>query len=150
MAAPTDVPEPAGVHAEPAQIPELTDEQLAFLESIFDLARDGNTELLIRNIEAGVPVNLTNARGDSLLILAAYHGHLDTVRALLGAGADSSRLNAMGQTALSAATFRNDAPIVSALLTYGADPTHGPQNAVSVAKHFELPEMQALFESAAE
>lgn len=58
----------------------LTEEELTVLRSMFDLARSGDTGLLTEAIDAGIPVNLTNSAGDSLLILAAYHGHPDTVR----------------------------------------------------------------------
>lgn len=53
---------------------------------IFDLARQGQTEALVAYVDAGVPANLTNDRGDSLVMLAAYHGHADAVRALLARG----------------------------------------------------------------
>ena len=49
---------------------------------VFDLARGGHTEELVAYVDAGVPVNLTNDKGDTLLILAAYHQHPDTVAAL--------------------------------------------------------------------
>jgi len=54
---------------------------------VFDLARAGATEELVGYVDAGVPANLTNDKGDTLLILAAYHGHPDTVAALLERGA---------------------------------------------------------------
>lgn len=46
---------------------------------IFDLARQGQAEALVAYVDAGVPANLTNDRGDSLVMLAAYHGHADAV-----------------------------------------------------------------------
>ena len=53
----------------------LTDDELALLRSVLDLARQGRTDELLAAVRAGVPVNLTGASGDSLLILAAYHDH---------------------------------------------------------------------------
>ena len=73
---------------------------------VFDLARAGRTEDLAGYIDAGVPVDLTNDKGDTLLILAAYHDHPATVAALLDRGADHARVNDRGQTALAAAVFR--------------------------------------------
>jgi ankyrin repeat protein len=122
----------------------LTDEELAFLRGALDLARDGATERLVELIDAGLPVNLTSGAGDTLLILAAYHVHADTVRALLARGADTARINDKGQTALGAAVFRQSAEIVTALLDAGADPSLGPRSAVDVAQVFDLPEMLAL------
>lgn len=125
--------------------PELTAEEHDFLESMFDLARAGETAQLIPHIEGGVPVNLTNARGDSLLILAAYQQHAGTVDALISRGADVDRVNSMGQTAMSCAVFRNNKDIVTALLKAGADPELGANTALEIAQQFGLTEMQQLF-----
>lgn len=121
----------------------LTDEELGYLRSLFDLARTGDTGRLAAAIEAGIPVNLTN-EADSLLVLAAYHDHPDTVRALLDAGADTARVNDRGQTALGAAVFRRSERSVTRLLAAGADPALGPRSALDIARFFDLPEMLAL------
>jgi ankyrin repeat protein len=129
-------------------VPEaLTDEEIRFLLDVVDLARDGRTERLAELLDAGVPVNLTNAAGDSLLILAAYHRHEDTVRLLLDRGADTARVNDRGQTALGAAVFRQDAGIVELLLAAGADPGHGGRSAIEVARFFGLTEMLRLLQA---
>lgn len=122
----------------------LSTEELAFLVSILDLAREGRTDELMSAVGAGVPVNLTGASGDSLLMLAAYHDHPRTVVALLDAGADTERVNDRGQTALGAAVFRRSEVSVRALLAAGADPHGGGRTAVEIAAFFELPEMAAL------
>ncbi|MEU2704456.1 ankyrin repeat domain-containing protein [Micromonospora aurantiaca (nom. illeg.)] len=123
---------------------ELDDETIAFAHRMFDLARAGATEELAANVDAGLPVNLTNAKGDTLLILAAYHAHPDTVAALLARGADPARVNDRGQTALAAAVIRRQEAAVRALLDAGADPDHGGPSAVETARFFELPDMLAL------
>jgi ankyrin repeat protein len=126
-------------------VPEaLTEEELTFLRSMFDLARAGDTDRLVEAIDAGVPVNLTNEAGDSLLVLAAYHDHPDTVRVLLERGADTARVNDRGQTALGAAVFRRSERGVKHLLAAGADPAHGPRSALDIARFFDLPDMLAL------
>ncbi|WP_218897290.1 ankyrin repeat domain-containing protein [Micromonospora purpureochromogenes] len=114
---------------------------------MFDLARAGETEELSGYVEAGLPVNMTNDRGDTLLILAAYHAHPATVAALLARGADHSRANDRGQTALAAAVFRKNAEAVRALLDAGADPAHGNPSAVETARFFDLPELLTLLTS---
>ena len=114
---------------------------------MFDLARAGSTEELAAYVDAGVPVNLTNDKGDTLLILAAYHSHPDTVGALLERGADHSRVNDRGQTALSAAVFRQSADAVTRLLAAGADPDAGGPSARATAVFFELPEMTGLLDA---
>jgi ankyrin repeat protein len=117
---------------------------LAFAHRMFDLARAGATEELAAQIDAGLPVNLTNDKGDTLLILAAYHAHPDTVAALLGRGADHTRTNDRGQSALAAAVFRSSADAVRALLAAGADPAYGNPSALETAQFFDLPEMVRL------
>jgi ankyrin repeat protein len=123
---------------------EWDEETLAFAHRMFDLARAGRTTELIGYVEAGLPIDMTNDKGDTLLILAAYHMHPDTVAALLERGADTTRTNDRGQTALAAATFRRSADTVAALLAAGADPEQGSPSAVETATFFELPEMLAL------
>jgi ankyrin repeat protein len=127
-----------------AQLPELTDADLAFLETVFDLAREGKAAELVPLIEQGIPVDLTNSRGDTLLILAAYYKHEELVVALIALGADTSRVNDNGQTALVSGVFRNNVPIVTALLAAGADPSLGAHTALAIAQQFGLPEMVTL------
>ncbi|WP_432497183.1 ankyrin repeat domain-containing protein [Kineococcus gypseus] len=123
---------------------DLTGDELRFLQETFELAREGGTAALAERLDLGVPVDLTNSSGDTLLLLAAYHRHEGTVRMLLDRGADHSRVNDKGQTALGAAVFRQDEPVVRALLAAGADPELGRQSGVAVAQVFELPHMLAL------
>ena len=77
-----------------------------FATRIFNLARAGDTAAIAAYVDAGVPVNLTNDKGDTLLMLAAYHGHADTVAAVLQRGADPGRANDRGQTPLAGAVSR--------------------------------------------
>lgn len=127
--------------------PGPTDEQLDLLHAMFDLAREGRTGQLAAYLDAGVPVDLSNSNGDTLLVLAAYHSRVDTVRALLDRGADHARVNHRGQSALVAAVFRQDEEIVRALLRAGADPDAGRPSARETAAFFELPEMAALLDA---
>jgi ankyrin repeat protein len=126
--------------------PGLTEAELELLAGVFDLARNGDAAQIEQLLGAGLPVNLTNSAGDTLLLLAAYHAHPDLVTVLLQHGADTSRVNDRGQTALGAAVFRRSEPVVRALLTAGADPQLGSQSARAVAAFFELPEMMALLD----
>lgn len=127
-------------------MPDLTEAELELLAGVFDLARQGDAAQIQQLLSAGLPVNLTNTAGDTLLLLAAYHAHPDLVAVLLEQGADSSRVNDRGQTALGAAVFRRSAPVVRSLLSAGADPELGSQSARAVATFFELPEMMALLD----
>ncbi len=122
----------------------LTEAELDFLQQTFDLAREGDTATLAQRLDAGVPVNLTNGSGDTLLILAAYHKQLETVELLVERGADTARTNDRGQTALGAATFRQERRIIQVLLGAGADPHAGGPSAVQIAEFFNLDEMAEL------
>lgn len=123
---------------------ELDAGTLDFAHKVFELAREGETEQLTEYVDAGLPVNLTNDKGDTLLILAAYYDHPETVAALLERGADTKRLNNRGQSALAAAVFRRSERGVLALLAAGADPSVGDPSARDMATFFELPEMERL------
>jgi uncharacterized protein len=112
---------------------------------IFDLARRGETEALVAYVDAGVPANLTNDRGDSLVMLAAYHGHADAVRALLERGAEADRVNDRGQTPLAGAVFKGEDAVVRVLLDAGADPEAGTPSAVDTARMFGKAELLGLF-----
>ncbi|GII91881.1 hypothetical protein Ssi02_21120 [Sinosporangium siamense] len=119
-----------------------------FATRMFDLARAGNTEHLLAYVDAGVPVDLTNGKGDTLLMLAAYHGHAGTVRGLLERGADAGRANDRGQTPLAGAVFKKEAEVVRALLSGGADPRAGTPSAVETARMFNHEEFLAWFDEA--
>ncbi|NGO48498.1 ankyrin repeat domain-containing protein [Streptomyces ureilyticus] len=112
---------------------------------IFDLARRGETEALVAYVDAGVPANLTNDRGDSLVMLAAYHGHAEAVRALLERGAEADRVNDRGQTPLAGAVFKGEDGVVRVLLDAGADPEAGTPSAVDTARMFGKAELLGLF-----
>ncbi|NGO08247.1 ankyrin repeat domain-containing protein [Streptomyces sp. HC44] len=112
---------------------------------IFDLARRGETEALVAYVDAGVPANLTNDRGDSLVMLAAYHGHAEAVRALLERGAEADRVNDRGQTPLAGAVFKGEDAVVRVLLDAGADPSAGTPSAVDTARMFGKAELLGLF-----
>ncbi|WP_193776121.1 ankyrin repeat domain-containing protein [Streptomyces sp. E2N166] len=112
---------------------------------IFDLARQGRTEELVAYVDAGVPANLTNDRGDSLVMLAAYHGHAGAVRALLARGAEADRVNDRGQTPLAGAAFKGETEVTRALLEAGADPSAGTPSAVDTARMFARTELLELF-----
>ena len=103
---------------------------------LFDLARDGDSGALAAYLDAGVPVNLTNDAGDTLVMLAAYHGHAEAVRALVARGADVNRLNDRGQSPVAGAVFKGEDDVVRALVDGGADPLAGHPTAVDTARMF--------------
>ncbi|MFG2756530.1 ankyrin repeat domain-containing protein [Streptomyces wuyuanensis] len=112
---------------------------------IFDLARRGDAQALAAYVDAGVPANLTNDKGDSLVMLAAYHGHAGAVTALLARGADADRANDRGQTPLAGAVFKGEDEVIRALLDGGADPEAGTPSAVDTARMFGKTDLLELF-----
>ena len=119
----------------------------AVVEGVFELARDGRTGPLGEMLDAGVPLDLVNGRGDTLLIVAAYGQQVDTVRELLRRGADTAVVNGMGQTALACAVFRGNEPILLDLLAAGADPDLGSHSGIQIADQFALPRMREVLET---
>jgi uncharacterized protein len=109
-----------------------------------DLAREGEAATLAAYVDAGVPVDLTDPKGDTLLMLAAYHVHPETVRALLARGASPDVANDKQQTPLVAAVFQQSSAIVTALLDAGADPAAGAPDAWATARFFDAPAMLDL------
>ena len=111
------------------------DSQLVTIaHACFDFARAGDTERLRAYIEHGVPANLTDATGNTVLMLAAYHGHADTVSALVDLGADPDRTNDRGQSPLAGAIFKGEGDVVAALLAAEADPDVGTPSARTAAE----------------
>lgn len=108
--------------ADPQQPENAQDEDaIAFAQGIFDLARNGGAMLLAPLLEAGVPVNMSTSEGDTLLLLAAQNGHLETVRLLLSRGAEPDRQDAQQHTPLMLAAIGNHSAVIDALLEVGAD-----------------------------
>lgn len=151
---------------------------LGFLPlQMFDLARQGSPDLL-HYLSAGLPPNLTNNGGNTLLMLAAYHGHASLVRSMLeldysapppgnGAGAegattarrhsyasgpDPNQLNGKDQSPLAGAVFKGYDEVARVLVEHGADPLGGTPNADDTAKMFNKWEgedgYKSLFEGA--
>ncbi|HTA30149.1 MAG TPA: ankyrin repeat domain-containing protein [Candidatus Cybelea sp.] len=90
-------------------------------ELALGFARRGETELLAAMLHHGLPVNLSDAKGNSLLMLACYNGNLETSRMLLEHGAEVDRRNDRGQTPLGGVAFKGYEEIVTLLLEHGAD-----------------------------
>jgi ankyrin repeat protein len=103
-------------------ITDIEERRYAELQLIaLDWAREGETVRLAEMIQHGLPANLADAKGNSLLMLAAYQGHLETVRMLLENGAEVDRRNDRGQTPLGGVAFKGYQEIVVLLIEHHAD-----------------------------
>lgn len=114
----------------------LTEEAIELAHRCFDMARDGNASGLTPYLDAGLPTDLTDPQGNTLLMLAAYHGHPDLVRVLIARGADPDRVNDRGQSPLAGAVFKAVDGVVEALLDAGADADAGTPSARETARYF--------------
>ncbi|WP_331737730.1 ankyrin repeat domain-containing protein [Streptomyces sp. NBC_00019] len=115
----------------------LTTEQTRRVVTIaLHLAREGNTDQLLEFVAHGLPVNASDTAGNTLLMLAAYHGHADTVRALLRLGADPDQRNARDQAPIAGALFKGADDVVVVLRQAGADLDSGTPTARAAASLF--------------
>lgn len=89
---------------------------------LFDAARLGRADLVPAFVAQKADLNAYNAQGFTPLILAAYHGHLDMVEALIGAGANACLADQnQGNTAQMGVAFRGGDAIAARLLKAGCD-----------------------------
>lgn len=93
---PEGAPDPGSVELSEEEAEELV--RLAQL--CLEMARQGDTATLAGYVDAGVPVDLTDADGSTLIMIAAEYGHASTVAALAERGADVDRLDEHGRTLL--------------------------------------------------
>jgi ankyrin repeat protein len=115
----------------------MLEEELARIVAFAtDCARDGQTDLLDEFVRGGFPVDHPDSAGNTVLMLAAYHGHPATVAMLLAHGADPDRLNDRGQSPLAGALFKGEEEVVRALVAAGADPDVGTPSARESARMF--------------
>ncbi|TAQ89850.1 hypothetical protein B7494_g1829 [Chlorociboria aeruginascens] len=132
-----------------SDVKSLTPEALAFATRMFDAARNGQIDIFQQALPAGLPATMTNDKGDTLVMLAAYHGHAPLVKLLIEHGANPNTLNDRGQSPLAGAVFKGEADVVEVLLDGGADPEHGTPSALEAVALFQQEKKwMAKFEAA--
>ncbi|KAI4736265.1 ankyrin [Aureobasidium sp. EXF-12298] len=129
----------------PTHAGDLPPAALELAGKLFDFARQGKTDELAQYVSAGIPPNLTNHKGDTLLMLAAYHGHAETTKMLLDKGADPNVLNDRGQSPIAGAVFKGSDDVVRLLFERKADVYAGQPNAVDSAHMFRKEDYLTLF-----
>lgn len=123
-----------------------SEQAIALANALFAMAREGETARIAAYLDAGAPINMRNANGDTMLMLAAYHERPETVRMLAARGAGLELANDRGQRALSCAAFKQDVDSCRALLEAGAEPDGGtPSARQTVAMFGGGEELRALF-----
>lgn len=135
----SNAPEPQS--QEPAHDPEV----LELAQRIFGLVRHGDKDTVAAYLDMGVPANLTDEKGDTLVMLAACHGHAEVVRTLLAHGADAGRVSDRGQTPLADAVVKGSDDVIDMLLEAGADPHAGSPSALEEAQRAERQDLVNRF-----
>ena len=101
-----------------------------------DLARQGITGELVEFLDHGLPVDSADHDGNTLLMLAAYHGHAETVQALVDRGADVDIRNGRDQSPVAGALFKGEDEVTRILVAAGADLDAGTPTARAAAEMF--------------
>nr|BFD58565.1 ankyrin repeat domain-containing protein [Bdellovibrio sp. CKG001]BFD61993.1 ankyrin repeat domain-containing protein [Bdellovibrio sp. HM001] len=116
-------------------------------DPIFASVREGQYAEVLEYLENLGNPNLRNHKGHSLLMLAAYNGHLALVSLLISCHADVDSRDDSGNTILMGAAFKGHKQIVQQLLRAGADPhavNPKGQTALTFAEAFGRHEVAAL------
>ncbi|MCG2621494.1 ankyrin repeat domain-containing protein [Arthrobacter sp. I2-34] len=101
-----------------------------------DLAREGRTGELAEFLDHGLPVDVRDPEGNTLLMLAAYHGRGETVGMLLERGGDPDLRNNRDQSPIAGALFKGEDAVVASLRAAGADLDAGTPTARDAARMF--------------
>src|SRR5687767_15093769 len=89
--------------------PMMDQETYELAQELFQLVRAGqDAPRLERLLQMGLAPNIRDSKGDSLLMLASYHGHRGMTRLLLEHGGDPQLENDRGQIPLAGAAFKGD------------------------------------------
>lgn len=98
----------------------VNDDAMALVQLAFQRVRAGDAPGLEALLDQGVPPDVLNEKGDSLLMLASYHGHPGATSLLLARGADPALRNDRGQAPLDGVAFKGDLVVARILLAHGA------------------------------
>ena len=93
-----------------ADRPLTPDETARVVELALHFAREGMTVELAGFVDHGLPVDVRDENGNTPLMLAAYHGHADTVRMLVELGADVDQRNGRDQSPVAGADLDAGTP----------------------------------------
>lgn len=85
-----------------------------------DFAREGDTDTLQSMVKSGLPIELKDSRGNTLLMLSAYNGNYETAKMLLQMGADVNSVNDHGHSIIAGVAFKGYLDICKLLVENGA------------------------------
>lgn len=99
------------------------DEERRYIElqqMALDFAREGDSDTLQSMIKSGLPIELQDSRGNTLLMLSAYNGNYETAKMLLQMGADVNSVNDHGHSIIAGVAFKGYLDICKLLVENGA------------------------------
>eukprot|EP01047_Picozoa_sp_COSAG01_P009716 COSAG01_NODE_402_length_17510_cov_6.871575_14_plen_171_part_00 len=116
------------LHAQGSYVPSartipVAGEKTWTYEDFWSFAQQGYGVVIRQMLQSGADPDAQDPNnGESAMIIAAVHGHIDTVRILLKAGATVDLATDRGAAALLVASQQGHARIVGVLLDAGANP----------------------------
>lgn len=116
-------------------------------QMVFEAAKTADSVSILRYLKDGGDINLKNAQGHSLLMLAAYYGHVELCQALVQAGADVNSRDHFSNTILMGVSFKGHTQVAKLLIENGADINalnKGEQTALMYAQLFGRAEIVNL------
>jgi ankyrin repeat protein len=116
--------------------------QAAAYEDLLRAAELGDATGVEGMVAKGMDPNTADAKGNTLLMIAAREGHKDVVWALVRRKANANRRNQYGDTALMIASLRGDREIARMLIEFGgAQVKHSGWAPIHYAAFQDKPEM---------
>ena len=103
---------------------QVTQQELERYEQLqlmaLDFARQGEVATLQSMLQAGLSPNTCDHKGNTLLMLSCYSGHLECAKMLLRHGADANKANDYGHSILAGVAFKGYLDIAKLLIQNGA------------------------------
>jgi ankyrin repeat protein len=91
------------------------------IKNFFKATDSGDTGKVVKSLDQGIDISVTDQYGQTALMVASDRGHVDTVKLLLQRMALPNLQNELGGTALMLASFNGHLEIVKELLKAGAE-----------------------------
>jgi len=116
--------------------------QAAAYDDLLRAAEMGDASGVERMVARGLDPNTADAKGNTILMIAAREGHKDVVWALVRRKANANRRNQHGDTALMIASLRGDREIARMLIEFGnAEVKHSGWAPIHYAAFQDKPEL---------
>lgn len=96
----------------------------------FSAAKTGQTDVIEEFVNNGFPINLTNKKSYTALMMATYYGHTQTVDRLLALGADACIRDKRGNTAMMGAIVKAEWAIAKKLYHHTCKASNSNQKTV--------------------